>query len=111
MIRCGLIQNLLTAAVLAGQDPGWPIGAHAGHCIKCQAHLASLRSTRRRLSELGSESIPTPVGFEARVMDRLEYPFMPVPANSRWGARAAGASMAAAVVAALWMRNRATSRA
>jgi hypothetical protein len=110
MIRCALVQNLLTAAVLAGEDPGWPIRSHADQCIKCQAHAASLRATRRRLSELGHEQITPPVGFEIQVMDGLESAFPPASANFRW-ARAAGASMAAALLAAVWMRRRALSRA
>lgn len=110
MIRCALIQNLLTASILAGEDPGWPIRSHAGQCIKCQAHAASLRATRRRLYELGHEQITPPVGFETQVMDGLETAFRPVFANVRW-ARAAGASMAAALLAAVWMRRRASARA
>ena len=110
MIRCALIQNLLTAAILAGEEPGWPIRSHVGHCIKCQAHAASLRATRRRLSELGHEQLTPPAGFEIQVMDGLESPIQPVSSNIRW-ARAAGASMAAALLAAVWMRRRALARA
>ena len=115
MIRCTLMRNLITAAVLAGEDPGWPIASHAAHCIKCQAHVASLRATRRRLSELGSERVNPPPGFETLVMDRLDDVSRPPPSPGRWRSvvwgRAAGASMAAAVVAAVWMRRRAIARA
>jgi anti-sigma factor RsiW len=110
MIRCALYRNLLTAAILAGEDPGWPLRSHTGQCIRCQAHVASLRATRRRLAELGNESIPSPVGFESQVMTRLENLIDPLPPRGRW-VRAAGASMAAALLAAVWMRRRATARA
>jgi anti-sigma factor RsiW len=109
MIRCAFYRNLLTAAVLAGEDPGWPLLSHTGQCIKCQAHVASLRATRRRLAELGNEQIASPVGFESQVMNSLENAVQPQPPNGRW-VRAAGASMAAALLAAVWMRRRATAR-
>ena len=115
MIRCTVLRNLITAAVLADEEPGWPVASHTGHCIKCQAHVASLRATRRRLSDLGSERVIQPPGFETMVMDRLDGVSRPEAFHSRgrsmvWP-RAAGASMAAAVVAAVWMRRRATARA
>ena len=110
MIRCALYRNLLTAAILAGEDPGWPLRSHTGRCIKCQAHVASLRATRRRLAEMGNERIASPVGFESQVMNSLETSIQPLPPNGRW-VRAAGASMAAALLAAVWMRRRATARA
>ena len=109
MIRCVVYRNLLTAVVLAGEDPGWPLRAHTGQCIKCQAHVASVRATRRRLAELGNEQIPTPVGFESHIMESLENRAELQPPNGRW-VRAAGASMAAALLAAVWMRRRAVAR-
>jgi len=115
MIRCAVMRNLLTSAVLADEDPGWPVASHAGRCIKCQAHVASLRATRRRLSELGSQRVIQPPGFEGLVMDRLDSSFRPGYSHggrrSMVWPRAAGASMAAAVVAAVWMHRRATARA
>ena len=114
MIRCTLLRNLITASVLADEEPGWPVASHAGHCIKCQAHVASLRATRRRLSEFGSEGVTQPLGFETLVLDRLDGPLRPDPSHAGWRSmvwlRAAGASMAAAVVAAVWMHRRATAR-
>ena len=109
MIRCAVFRNLLTAAVLAGEDPGWPLRSHTGHCIGCQAYEASLRATRRRLAGLKSEPVGMPVGFEIAVLNRLEDEFRPGFPRGRW-VRAAGASMAAALVAAVWMRRRATAR-
>jgi anti-sigma factor RsiW len=109
MIRCVVYRNLLTAVVLAGDEPGWPLGSHTGQCIRCQAHVASLRATRRRLAELGNERITAPVGFESQVMDSLENPAEPPVQSGRW-VRAAGASMAAALLAAVWMRRRAVAR-
>lgn len=109
MIRCVVYRNLLTAVVLAGEEPGWPLGSHIGQCIRCQAHVASLRATRRRLAELGNERIAAPVGFESQVMDSLEQTTEPQVTNGRW-VRAAGASMAAALLAAVWMRRRALPR-
>ena len=115
MIRCTLLRNLITAAVLADEQPGWPEASHTGHCIKCQAHVASLRATRRRLSELGSEQAMLPLGFETLVMDRLDGGGRREPSHGPWRSmvwpRAAGASMAAAVVAAVWIHRRATARA
>ena len=109
MMRCVVFRNLLTAVVLAGEEPGWPIRSHIGQCLRCQAHGASLRATRRRLAELGNARIEAPPGFELQVMDTLERPIDPQGPNSRW-VRAAGASMAAALVAAVWMRRRALAR-
>ena len=109
MISCAIIRNALTAVVLAGEDPGWPLRSHTLQCLGCQAHVASVRATRRRLGELGDEQIATPPGFEARVMASLEQEFQPLAATGRW-VKAAGASMAAALLAALWMRRRATAR-
>lgn len=109
MIRCVFYRNLLTAVVLAGEEPGWPLGSHTGHCIKCRAHVASLRATRRRLAELGNEQIAAPAGLESQVMNSLEDAARPQVPNGRW-VRAAGASMAAALLAAVWMRRRAVAR-
>jgi hypothetical protein len=110
VIRCELSKSLLTAAVLAGEEPGWPIGSHSAHCIKCQAHVASLRATRRRLSEMGKDRVETPPGFQVQVLDRLnEGAEFPDGSNGRW-VRAAGASMAAALLAAVWARRRALAR-
>ena len=109
MIRCVVYRNLLTAVVLAGNDPGWPLRSHIGQCIRCQAHVASLRATRRRLAELGNERVAAPAGFESQVMDNLEKPAEPQVPNGRW-VRAAGASMAAALLTAVWMRRRALAR-
>jgi hypothetical protein len=115
VIPCAVYRNLLTAAILAGEDPGWPLGAHTGHCLRCQAHTASVRATRRRLSELGQEQISIPTGFgaqaiKAQVMDSLGAASGQISPKPRWKT-AAGASMAAALVAAFWMRRRATARA
>ena len=109
MIRCVFYRNLLTVAVLAGDDPGWPLRSHTGQCIKCQAHVASLRATRRQLAELGKEQIAAPAGFESQVLNSLGRPVQPQPPRARW-VRAAGASMAAALLAALWVRRRAIAR-
>ena len=109
MMRCVVFRNLLTAVVLAEEEPGWPLRSHVGQCIRCQAHVASLRATRRRLAELGNAAIEAPAGFESQVMQNLEKPIDPQIANGRW-VRAAGASMAAALVAAVWMRRRAVAR-
>ena len=109
MIYCVVIRNLLTAAVLAGEDPGWPLRSHTRQCLGCQAHVASVRATRRRLGELGDEQIAAPAGFAARVMGSLEEELQPFSSTGRW-VRAAGASMAAALLAVLWMRRRATAR-
>ncbi len=109
MMYCWLIRNLLTAAVLAGEDPGWPLRSHTRQCLGCQAHAASVRATRRRLGELGNEQVAVPSGFEARVMGSLEEEFQPLAPTGRW-VRAAGASVAAALLAALWMRRRAIVR-
>jgi hypothetical protein len=109
MIYCWVIRNLLTAALLAGEDPGWPLRSHTRQCLGCQAHAASVRATRRRLGELGNEQVAVPSGFEARVMGSLEEKFQPLAPPGRW-VRAAGASVAAALLAALWMRRRAIIR-
>jgi hypothetical protein len=109
MIRCVVFRNLLTAIVLAGEEPGWPLRPHIGQCIRCQAHVASLRATRRRLAELGSERVAAPAGFESQVMDSLARLAEARVPNGRW-IRAAGASMAAALLAAVWMRRRALAR-
>jgi hypothetical protein len=71
--------------------------------------VASLRATRRRLAELGNERITAPIGFDSQVMDSLENPAEPPVQSGRW-VRAAGASMAAALLAAVWMRRRAVAR-
>ena len=109
MIRCVVFRNLLTATVLAGESPGRPLRSHIGQCIRCQAHVASLRATRRRLAELGNERIAVPAGLESRVMDKLEKRAEPQVPGGVW-VRAAGASMAAVLLAAVWMRRRALAR-
>ena len=109
MMYCATIRNLLTAAVLAEKDPGWPLRSHTRQCLGCQAHVASVRATRRRLREFGDEQIASPPGFEARVMAGLEREFQPLASTGRW-VKAAGASMAAALLAALWIRRRAIAR-
>ena len=108
MIRCVVFRNLLTAIVLAGQEPAWPLHPHVGQCIRCQAHVASLRATRRRLAELGNERIAAPAGLGSQVMDSLERMAEAPTPNGRL-IRAAGA-MAAALLAAVWMRRRALAR-
>ena len=111
MIRCALARSLLTAALLAGEEPRGPIGSHSAHCIKCQAHVASLRATRRRLSEMGKERVEAPAGFQVQVLNGLEGESARLPLGTGRWVRAAGASMAAALLAAAWVRRRAVARA
>ena len=110
MMRCAFYRNLLTAAILAGEDPGWPLASHTGNCIRCQAHVASLRTTRRRLAELGQEQIRTPQGYELNIMESLGTSPSLRSVRPRW-ARAASASVAATLLAVFWIRRRATARA
>jgi anti-sigma factor RsiW len=111
--RCAVFRNLITASVLADEDLRGPVASHAGHCIKCQAHVASLRATRRRLSEIRSEAVAPPAGLESLVIDRLDGAVGTDRSRPRMRSKiwtpAAGA-MATAIVAALWMHRRAVAR-
>ena len=109
MIRCAIARNLLTRAVLRGDEPGRLTRSHGRHCIRCQAHVASLRATRRRLAEIRDEPVELPAGLRQQVLNNLEPRRRNPGAGDRW-VRAAGASMAAGLLAALWVHRRSTAR-
>jgi hypothetical protein len=111
-VYCTMAANALTASVLSESPLPWPWNSHLESCLRCQAHLASVKATRRRLNEMRTEGIGTP----AELVDRVSLAMELHPAGGaigpRFGRRAAAtsAALAAVALAAAWMWRRAQDR-
>lgn len=122
-MSCALTANFATAAVLSDTALNWPWIAHVNGCLRCQAHMASVRATRRRLGEMRKETASPPVGFDPSVALKLDPKSAvsksivtkstvtrPVATTSSSGAgrqmAAVSAAIAAAALAAAWIWRR-----
>lgn len=107
-ISCALTTNFATAAVLSDTALIWPWNTHMSGCLRCQAHVASVKATRRRLGEMRTESVSAPVGFEPSAALMLDP--TSIATESKLGAgrhlAAVSAGVAAAALAAAWIWRR-----
>jgi hypothetical protein len=108
-LYCVLTSNLLTASVLSGSQLGWPWNEHIGGCIRCQAHVASLKATRRRLGEMRNETVAPPPGLDRTIALSLDLA-PPAAVRGGAGARVAASAVTAGVLTVVWMWRRARSR-
>jgi hypothetical protein len=101
---CSEIEELapeLALGLLAGGERARALG-HLASCPACRATVEELVRVAEALLLLGPEAEP-PVGFEARVLDRLEREGRPPqPARPRWRRALVPVAAAAAVAAALF---------
>jgi hypothetical protein len=111
-LYCAVASNFLTASVLTGARLAWPWRSHLSGCLRCQAHLASVRATRRRLGDMRFENVGLPSGFDQTVTLALDLPVVDSTIKSGSGRQAAAASaaVAAAALAAAWMWRRAQDK-
>ncbi|HEY7563694.1 MAG TPA: hypothetical protein VIA81_02095 [Acidimicrobiia bacterium] len=106
---CRLTSPIATFALVNDGPLPWPLRSHARSCLQCQAHLASVRITRRRLREMRAETATPPEGFDPGVADQLEQatrwapPTSFRPAATRVATSAAAAGLA--IAAAWWWRR------
>jgi hypothetical protein len=111
-LYCDVASNFLTASVLSEARLTWPWRSHLRGCLRCQAHLASVRATRRRLGDMRFENVGLPSGFDQTVTGALGGPVVDSTSWDGSGRRAAAASAAVAAVAlaAAWMWRRGQDR-
>jgi MYXO-CTERM domain-containing protein len=106
-LRCVIVGQLVTASILA--DPPLPSLAtgHQTSCLRCQAHSASVRATRRTLAGLSKIREVPPIEIETAVLgtalvastDAADKPWVPA------------AVATAVVLAAAWAWRRREARA
>jgi anti-sigma factor RsiW len=109
---CAVASNFLTASVLSEARLTWPWRSHLTGCLRCQAHLASVKATRRRLGDMRFENVGLPSGFDQTVTSALGVPVVDSTIRGGSGRRAAAASaaLAAVALAAAWMWRRAQNK-
>jgi hypothetical protein len=98
-LRCALSSQLITASILAERESPALIRRHQSRCLRCQAHLASLRATRRALAGLRQEQEPTPVRLQERILGLTMAAGAPLP-HRHWLPAAAALGVLVAVAAA-----------
>ena len=110
-LYCAVASNFLTASVLSEARLTWPWRSHLIGCLRCQAHLASVRATRRRLGDMRFEKVGLPSGFDQTVAGALDLPAdSTIRAGSARRAAAASAAVAAVALAVAWMWRRAQDK-
>ena len=109
-VRCLVCSQLVTAAVLAGRPSFSLVARHEVHCLRCQAHRASLRITRRTLGSFGAVKERPPAVIAQGVLGSIvaSHPAALGPSGSDrpWWPAAAGVAFAA-LAAWGWRRSQA----
>lgn len=67
-LRCAMVEQLVTASILADRPLPTLATGHHTSCLRCQAHSASIRSTRRALAGLLKTRGVPPLEIEAAVL-------------------------------------------
>jgi MYXO-CTERM domain-containing protein len=106
-LRCALVGQLVTAAILTDRSLPELATGHQTSCLRCQAHSASIRATRRTLAGLSKTREVPPIEIEAAVLgtalvastDAAAKPWLPA------------AVATAVVLAAAWAWRRREARA
>lgn len=110
-LYCAVATNALTASVLMENPVGWPWNSHLAGCLRCQAHLASVKATRRRLRDMRTEMVSPPAELLENVALAMDlHPSAEVAAGIGRRRAAVSAALAAAALAAAWMWRRAQDR-
>jgi MYXO-CTERM domain-containing protein len=105
--RCAVVAQLVTASILTGRSLPALATGHQTSCLRCQAHSASLRSTRRALAGLGKTRHVPPPEIEAAVLGTA-----PVPSTDATAKPWLPTAVATAVVlAAAWAWRRREAQA
>ncbi|HKX75011.1 MAG TPA: hypothetical protein VJR05_06435 [Acidimicrobiia bacterium] len=99
-VACAVCSHFITAALLTGRELAGPVRHHQSGCLRCQAHAASLRSSRRLMAGLSEPLHPPPRGLRQQVMGTLEGD-PKLPPDSHWWP-AAATTGAAVVVLMAW---------
>jgi hypothetical protein len=66
--RCFVVENLVTAALVAERSLPRLASGHQARCLRCQAHGASLRSTRRVLAGMAPTRELAPPELEGAIL-------------------------------------------
>lgn len=110
-LYCALATNALTASVLTEKPVGWPWNSHIAGCLRCQAHLASVKATRRRLRDMRTEMVSPSAELLENVTLAMDlHPSAEMTASTGRRTAAASAAIAAAALTAAWMWRRAQDR-
>ena len=110
-LYCVVATNALTASVLKENPVKWPWTAHLAGCLRCQAHLASVKATRRRLRDMRADMVSPPTELLENVTLAMDlHASASVTAGTGRRRAAASAAIAAAALAAAWMWRRAQDR-
>jgi MYXO-CTERM domain-containing protein len=106
-IRCVMVGQLVTASILTERPLPGLATSHQTSCLRCQAHSASLRATRRTLAGLSKTREMPPIEIEMAVLgttlvastDAAAKPWLPAAAAT------------AVLLAAAWVWRRREARA
>ena len=106
-LRCAIVGQLVTASILTDRPLPALATGHQTSCLRCQAHSASIRATRRTLAGLTKTREVPPIEIEAAVLgtalvtsvDAAAKPWLPA------------AVATAVVLAAAWAWRRREARA
>jgi hypothetical protein len=98
-LRCALSSQVITASVLTERKVPAMVRRHQSRCLRCQAHHASLRNTRRALAGLRQEQEPAPARLQERILGLTVAAGAPLP-HRHWLPAAAAVGVVVAVAAA-----------
>jgi MYXO-CTERM domain-containing protein len=106
-LRCAMVGHLVTASILTDRALPALATGHQTSCLRCQAHSASIRSTRRALAGLARIREVPPIEIEAAVLGTALVASTEAAAKPWLPAAVA----TAAVLAAAWAWRRREARA
>ena len=106
-LRCAMVGQLVTASILTDRPLPSLAAGHQTRCLRCQAHSASIRATRRTLPGLMRTREVPPIEIEAAVLGTA----LVTSANAAAKPWLPAAVATAVVLAAAWAWRRREARA
>lgn len=106
-LRCVVVGQVVTAALLSDRPLSYLVAGHQDRCLRCQAHGASIRSTRRALANMANTREVPPLELETAVLGTALVAGTEVEGKAWFPAAVA----AAVLVAAAWAWRHREARA
>jgi hypothetical protein len=106
-LRCLLVGNVVTGSMLTERPLPRFVSGHQARCLRCQAHGASVRTTRRVLAGMATKHEVPPPDLEAAVLGTALVAGA-ASGGKTWLPAAAGAVV---VLVAAWAWRRREARA